>query len=104
MPNSDIAGSEPCGQNPAGSPGPNLIELMSHIQTALAAIERKLVHHFQTPYADPADNRIVLDDIAPPFADLPLALDTCRAGFDLAMRIIKENSVTGMSSPARLTT
>ena len=101
MPNSGIAGSKPGGQNSAGTPDRNLIELMSHIQAALAALELNLVHHFQAPYADPTDDRIVLDDMAPPFAYLHLALDSCRTGFDLVMRIVDENSVTDMSSPVR---
>ena len=99
MPNSDIAGSRPCGRNPAGPPDPNLVELMGSIQTALAAIERNLVHS-HAPYADPQDDRIVLDDRAPRFSDLHLALNTCRAGFDLAVRIVDESSATDTSSPA----
>ena len=102
MPNSDIAGSRPGRKNPTGSPDLNLVELMGRIQTALAAIERDVVHS-HAPYADPTDNRIVLDDRNPRFADLHLALSTCKQASTSPCGMVVENSATDTSSPARLT-
>jgi hypothetical protein len=72
-----------------GSMVSEMISLIEHVQSGIAAIEAQIVREQQCSNPDDAANVIVLDDVTPRYR-ASAALNACRAGLSAALNVLTD--------------
>jgi hypothetical protein len=73
-----------------GSIVSEMISLIEHVQSGIAAIEAQIAREQQCSNPDDAANVIVLDDVTPRYARASAALNACRAGLSTALNVLAD--------------
>jgi len=73
-----------------GSIVSEMISLIEHVQSGIAAIEAEIVREQQCSNRDDAANVIVLDDLTPRYARASAALNACRASLSTALNVLAD--------------
>ena len=69
----------------------DLICLIEHVQSSIAAIEAEVAREQLCSNPENAGNVIVLDDVTPRYARASAALNACRANLTTALHVLADN-------------
>jgi hypothetical protein len=69
----------------------DLICLIEHVQSSIAAIEADVAREQLCSNSENAGNVIVLDDVTPRYARASAALSVCRAKLTTALHVLADN-------------
>jgi hypothetical protein len=73
-----------------GSIVSEMISLIEHVQSGIAAIEAQIAREQQCSNPDDAANVIVLGDVTPRYARASAALNACRADLSTALNVLAD--------------